>query len=89
MKEERKEIKVLIKEAVDAGAKQSKACEIVGISEKTLHRWSQADNEQDGRLEAKHKPVNKLTEQECEQILDITNSSEYADMPSHKIVPKE
>jgi transposase InsO family protein len=88
MKEEREEIKVLIKEAVDAGAKQSKACEIIGISEKTLQRWSQADNEQDGRLEAKHKPVNKLTEQECEQILDIANSPEYADMPSHKIVPK-
>jgi len=87
MKEEREEIKVLIKEAVDAGAKQSKACEIIGISEKTLQRWSQAGHEQDGRLEAKHKPVNKLTEQEYEQILDIANSPEYADMPSHKIVP--
>jgi transposase-like protein len=48
------EISLLIKEAQEAGARQSKACEIVGISEKTLQRWNQEDNEQDGRLDAKH-----------------------------------
>ena len=41
MIKERKEISLLIKEAQEAGARQSKACEIVGISEKTLQRWKQ------------------------------------------------
>ena len=88
MKEEREEIRVLIKEAQAAGARQSKACEIIGISEKTLQRWSQTDNEQDGRIETKHTPANKLTEQERKQIISIANSPEYADLPSNKIVPK-
>ena len=85
MKEEREEIRVLIKEAQDAGARQSEACKIVGISAKTLQRWSQVDNEQDGRLEAKHEPANKLTEQERERMIVLANSSEYADLPSNKI----
>jgi len=88
MKEEREEIRELIKEAREAGARQSKACEIIGISEKTLQRWDQADNEQDGRLEAKHEPANKLTEQEREHMIDIANTPEFADLPSNKIVPK-
>jgi len=88
MKEERKEILRLIKEAQDAGARQTKACEIVGISEKTLQRWSQEGNQQDGRLEAKHKPANKLTESERERMITIANAPEYTDLPLSKIVPK-
>ncbi len=88
MKEEREEIKVLIKEAQKAGARQSKACEIIGISEKTLQRWNQIDNEQDSRIDAKHKPANKLTEEERDQIIDLASTPEFADLPSNKIVPK-
>lgn len=88
MIKERKEISLLIKEAQEAGARQSKACEIVGISEKTLQRWNQGDNEQDGRLDAKHTPKNKLTEQERDRMIQIANEPEYADLPSNKIVPK-
>ena len=88
MKEEREEISELIAEAVDAGAKQSKACDIVGMSEKTLQRWNRADNEQDGRIEAKHEPANRLTEQERERMLDIASTPEYADLATNKIVPK-
>jgi len=62
MIKEHKEISLLIKEAQDASARQFKSCEITGISEKTLQRWNQKDNEQDGRLGAKHTTKNKLTE---------------------------
>lgn len=88
MKEERKKIMLLIKEARDAGARQSKSCEMIGISAKTLQRWSQTDNEQDGRLDVKHKPANKLTDLECQRILNIVNEVEYANLPINKIVPK-
>jgi transposase len=88
MKEERVEISVLIKAAQKAGARQSKACEIIGISEKTLQRWNQIDNEQDSRIDAKHKPANKLTEEERDQIIDLASTPEFADLPSNKIVPK-
>jgi len=88
MKEERKEIIALIKEAQTAGANQSKACEIIGISAKTLQRWSKVNNEEDGRLEAKHAPTNKLTASERENMIATANSLEYADLPPSKMVPK-
>jgi transposase InsO family protein len=87
VKEERKEIIGLIKDAQEAGARQSKACETIGISAKTLQRWSQTNNKEDGRLEAKHEPANKLTKLECEHMLEIANAPEYKDLPPNKIVP--
>ena len=53
MSKEREVIIELISEAQTAGARQSKACEVIGISAKTLQRWRQPYNVQDGRLEAK------------------------------------
>ena len=88
MKEERKDIMALIEEAKEAGARQSKSCEIIGVSPKTLQRWSQPGNVQDGRLEAKHEPVNKLTELERQRIIKVANEPEYAELPTNKIVPK-
>ena len=88
MKDERKEIISLIEEAVNAGSRQSKACEIIGLSPKTIQRWSQPDNEQDGRIDAQHEPANKLTEAEYQRIVATANDPEYADLSPSKIVPK-
>ena len=88
MKEERKEIRALIEEAQEAGARQSKSCEVIGISTKTLQRWNRPDNVQDGRLDARHMPVNKLTELERQRIITVANEPDYANLPANKIVPK-
>ncbi len=88
MKEDRKDIINLIEEATNAGARQSKACEIIGLSPKTIQRWSQPDNKQDGRIDALHEPANKLTEAECQRLIATANDPEYADLPPSKIVPK-
>ena len=88
MKADRQEIMSFIAEARDAGARQSKSCEMIGLSAKTLQRWSQADNEQDGRLDARHEPANKLTDLERQRMINIANEPEYADLPINKIVPK-
>ena len=45
MNDERRKIIGLIRDAQTAGARQSKACEIIGISAKTLQRWEQQDND--------------------------------------------
>jgi transposase InsO family protein len=87
MKRERQDIIKLIKEAIENGARQTKACDIIGISSKTCQRWSRPDNTQDGRLEAQHKPTNKLTESECQQIIQVANEAEYANVSAAKIVP--
>jgi len=88
MKEDRKDIMTLIEEAVEAGSRQSKACDIIGLSPKTIQRWRQPDNKQDGRIDAPHKPANKLTEAECHLLVATANDPEYANLSPSKIVPK-
>ncbi len=87
MSTERAEIIRLIDEARLAGARQSQACKIIGISGRTLQRWRQGDTP-DGRIDANHAPANKLTEMEKQRIIQTANKPEYADLPPSKIVPK-
>lgn len=77
----------LISEARDCGARQSKACEMMGLSRKTFQRWMKSDRQIDGRLERNDEPKNKLSERERQQILAIANEDKYARIPPCKIVP--
>jgi putative transposase len=77
-----------VNEAMRDGARQSAACEIVGISAKTLERWEQPDNVQDGRLDAHHEPSTTFTQFEREQIIKVANEPDYAALSPSKIVPK-
>jgi putative transposase len=88
MSHERNEIVSLINEAREAGARQSAACEVTGISAKTFQRWSLSGNVNDGRLNAKHEPVNKLTALERQRIITVANEPEYANLPPSQMVPK-
>ena len=87
MNEERESLKGFINEATASGARQVKACEVVGISERTLQRWRCDDNGRDGRLTPSHKPKNKLTDSERQHILKVCNEPQYAHLPPNKIVP--
>lgn len=87
MSEEREKLKKLIHEAKESGARQATACEVVGISERTLQRWYLDENNHDGRLTPSHKPKNKLTDIERQHILNVCNEPLYADLPPNKIVP--
>jgi putative transposase len=88
MSHERNEIVSLVNAASEAGARQSAACEIIGISAKTFQRWNLSDNASDGRLHATHEPPNKLTTLERQRIIKVANAPEHADLPPGQIVPK-
>ncbi len=88
MKSERIGIIQLVNQAQSSGARQSKACEVIGISAKTLQRWEHADNEQDGRIEAVRKPPNKLTELERQRVIKVANDQEFAHLAPTQIVPR-
>ena len=88
MSEERKGQLNLIREAMDAGARQSKACEVIGISAKTMQRWETPGNDEDGRPEAIREPANKLTHAERKVVVDTVNQPEFANLSASQIVPK-
>lgn len=75
-----------IAEALNKGARQDKACEIVGISSRTLQRWRTAGIN-DQRQTVKKVPVNKLNEREREQIIEVCNSQEFRSQAPKQIVP--
>lgn len=84
----RKKVIMLVDEAVENGARETKACEIMGISHRTLTRWRKDNERQDKRPICKRPiPKNKLSPEERKEILTIVNSSEFQSLPHSQIVP--
>lgn len=88
MNSERSKLIHLVQEAREYGARQSKACDVIGISAKTFQRWSQVDNNGDNRLYNQCVPHNKLSELERQRLIKVANDPDYADLQPSKIVPK-
>ena len=79
----------LIDEAVTAGARQSKACDVLGITCRTLRRWRGAQGLADKRKGAVREPSPQaLNSQEKQEILAVCNSQEYQSLPPSQIVPR-
>jgi transposase InsO family protein len=78
----------LIDEAVAGGARQSKACELIGIEARTLQRWRAQGIGEDGRVGPKRSPANKLSAQERARILEVATAPEYRDLSPKQIVPQ-
>ena len=76
-----------VDETVGAGARQSKACEIVGIDPRTLQRWRERGIGDDRRAGPNTQPRNKLSARERRQVLDLVNSPEHRDLSPSQIVP--
>lgn len=77
----------LITEACQAGARKQKACEILGITVRTLERWKKDNGGCDKRNQSARTPSNKLTVEERQVLLETVNSAPYHDLPPCKIVP--
>lgn len=78
----------LVDEATGAGARLEKAAEHLGVSARTLQRWSDANGGEDGRRGPLTEPANKLSTAERDQVVEIANSSEYRDLSPKQIVPR-
>lgn len=76
--------------AVSSGARLSKACEIIGLSIRTIQRYRLPDVvEPDGRKPASvgRAPANKISPQERTEVMAIANQTRFADLPPSQIVP--
>ena len=73
------------------GARLELACAEVGLSIRTLQRWtdgSDAAPKTDQRPTAiRPEPINKLTQSERDQVLQTCMTARFADMPPTQIVP--
>jgi len=87
METHRKQLLIGLREACQAGARLRQACNVVGLSVRTVQRWQKADSLRDGRLEANHRPSHALNEIERQRILKVVNQSDYAALSPNKIVP--
>jgi putative transposase len=87
---ERRKLIGYIEEAVSAGARKAPACKEVGITLRTLQRWTKnGEAGEDRRPTAvRAEPSGKLTPEERERILTVCNEPEFASLPPSQIVPK-
>ena len=79
-----------INEACLAGTRRSKACQVLGISSRTLQRWNengQVKTDGRGKEDNRSVPHNKLSPFERQRILDTANSPEFAHLSPNQIVP--
>ena len=79
-------IRAWIDDAVTQGARRSIACQLLGLSVRTLERWRGA-HPCDGRNGPHHAPANKLTSTERRVVLETVNSPAYCDRSPAQIVP--
>jgi transposase-like protein len=77
----------LVAEAAAHGARRSKACEILGISLRTLQRWQKEPDEGDQRAGPKSEPANSLSEAEKMLVVAVATSPQFRDLSPAQIVP--
>ena len=85
--EDRKRCRELVTEAVDAGARRRKGCEVLGISVRTLQRWEKSPEKSDQRQGPKSSPKNRLSEAEKQLIVAVATSPRFRDLSASQIVP--
>jgi putative transposase len=78
----------LVNEAVAAGARASKVCELLGLSLRALERWRLQGVGDDRRYGPKRPPPNRLTDRERQQVLATVNAPAYRDLSPKQIVPR-
>ncbi len=85
---DRKQYCALVNEAVQNGARQQLACELVGITARTYQRWNQGEKlSEDQRIYNDTPAHNKLSEAVTQEILKVINLPEYSTLTPYQIVP--
>ena len=77
----------LIHEAVRAGARLWKACEVLEITVRTYQRWGKSSPEGDARHGPRSKPANSLSTEERVEVIAIATSERFRELAPSQIVP--
>lgn len=85
--EDKQTVMTFISEACKSGARKSKASELVGLTVRTIQRWTEK-GPSDNRKGSRAVPGNKLSDDEKIRIINVLESPEFADSNPNQIVPK-
>jgi transposase InsO family protein len=77
----------LIEEAVGAGARFELACETLGLAARTVQRWKEDPEGDDGRAGPKSTPRHALSAEERDMIVALATSEKYRNLSVRQIVP--
>ncbi len=78
----------MIDAAVQEGASEKSACELLGLAATTILRWRKSASGDDQRAGPRTEPSNKLSTAEHQKPLQTACSPEFRDMSPNQIVPK-
>ena len=65
----------------------SRCAKVVGISLRTLERWTREDSGVDQRQGPRTVPGNKLSEREERELLEVLTAPEYRDLSPRQVIP--
>ena len=85
---QRSQIIAILTEAIEAGARQDRACAVISLSERTLQRWQRDELCGDQRPLRVQAPANRLSVLERQRVLVVANSAEFGHLPPSQIVPR-
>jgi len=77
-----------VADAEAAGARLKTACEVVGVSVRTIQRWRQTPAGEDRRCGPKHRPPNALSPAEEAKVIDVMTSPSNAGVSPKQLVPQ-
>lgn len=77
-----------LSEAHKAGARLHTACEVIGVSARTIQRWKRHPEGDDRRCGPRHRAGNALNGREEAQVLALLTSAEYSHLSPKQLVPR-
>ena len=75
-------------EAEIAGARLQAACQLIGVSARTIQRWKRHPGGDDRRCGPRHRPGNALSGCEERQVLALLTSAAYGALSPKQLVPQ-
>ena len=78
----------LVAQAQASGARLAPACDLLGISARTVERWRTDPQAGDRRYGPYHRPSNAMALAEEAQVVAVLTSSRYAGLSPKQLVPQ-
>lgn len=90
--QQRQTLLPLIEQACCDGARLEVACQLIGLSVRTVQRWqtpvATSGDRRTATLRKKVSPPNKFDDTERQAIMEVLSSTEFGDLPPSQIVPR-